>query len=123
MDGVNTIYVFGSNDAGRHGKGAALYALHNWGAIYGLGEGLQGSSYAIPTKDFNIRTKMLAEIEKSVNTFIKFAKENPDIKFIVSEIGCGLAGYHPNKIGPLFKLAPDNVILPEIFKEYKNATR
>jgi hypothetical protein len=109
------IFVFGSNLAGRHGAGAALHARQYCGAIYGVGEGLQGNSYAIPTKDTNINTLPLHEINKYVNVFIKFAKENPSMEFIVTKIGCGLAGYSPKEIAPMFIDSPSNCILPDDF--------
>lgn len=111
------IFVFGSNLAGRHGKGAALLAKQRYGAIYGQGEGLQGDSYAIPTKDENIRTLPLEKISKHVATFLKFARENPDLTFTVTAIGCGLAGYKPQQIAPMFLWHTKNVILPDSFKE------
>lgn len=106
------IFVFGSNLAGRHGKGAALTAFREHGAIYGQGLGLQGNSYAIPTKDENLKTLPLNRVSQYVNTFIKFAKLNPDMKFNVTRVGCGLAGYEDQDIAPLFTNAPDNCILP-----------
>lgn len=109
------IFVFGSNLAGRHGKGAALYARKEHGAIYGQGIGLQGNSYAIPTKDAFLRTLPLIEIDKHVKTFLKFAEENQHLIFNVSAIGCGLAGYKPEQIAPLFKERPVNVFLDKVF--------
>lgn len=110
------IFVFGSNAAGRHGKGAALWARQNRGAIYGQGEGLQGQSYAIPTKDIYIRTLPLDIIERGVQTFLAFAKSHPDLDFEVTPIGCGLAGYRHEQIAPMFAGAPENVQLPREFK-------
>lgn len=107
------IFVFGSNLAGRHGKGAALAARHWHGAKYGQGSGLQGNSYAIPTKDENIRTLPLEVIERHVHEFIQFAYSQPQWVFTVTRIGCGLAGYHPTQIAPMFKLAPANCVLDE----------
>lgn len=107
-----TIFVFGSNLAGRHGKGAALTAFREHGAIYGQGLGLQGNSYAIPTQDENLKSLPLNRISQYVNTFIKFAKLNPDMKFNVTRVGCGFAGYEDQDIAPLFINAPDNCILP-----------
>lgn len=107
------IFVFGSNLAGRHGKGAALDAMKNYGAKYGVGEGLTGLSYAIPTKDENIRTRSLESIKISVDKFIEFAKNNQDLRFFVTRIGCGLAGYSDEQIGPMFVGAPDNCELPK----------
>ncbi len=106
------IFVFGSNLAGRHGKGAALTAYRNHGAIYGQGVGLQGDSYAIPTKDEDIKTLPLHKIKQYVEAFVKFAKLNPEMKFEVTRIGCGLAGYDDQDIAPMFRTAPDNCILP-----------
>ena len=116
----DTIFVFGSNLAGRHGKGAALFAKENHGAIYGQGEGLQGNSYAIPTKENGpgktLITLSLDRIEWHVVTFILFAQENPDLTFQVTRIGCGLAGYRDDQIAPFFEYAPANCILPEEWK-------
>lgn len=98
----NNIFVFGSNLAGRHGKGAALYALKNHGAIYGQGWGLQGNSFAIPTKGYNLEVLPLIQIEKHISEFLYFAEYNPELKFNVTPIGCGLAGYKRSQIKPLF---------------------
>jgi len=106
------IFVFGSNLAGRHGKGAALTAVKEYGASYGVAYGLQGSSYAIPTKDAQLKTLPLSEIEKYVKMFIEFAYEHPSLTFQVTRIGCGLAGYSDADIHPMFANAPDNCILP-----------
>lgn len=110
------VFVFGSNLAGRHGAGAALYARQHHGAIYGKGVGLQGNSYAIPTKDFNIRTLSLHTIENYVREFKEFAINHPDMFFNVTRIGCGLAGYTDKQIAPMFINAPVNCILPEEWK-------
>lgn len=112
------IFVFGSNLAGRHGKGAALAAKQDHGAIYGQGIGLQGSSYAIPTKDHRLQTLPLPEIRKYVAGFISFAKDNPDLEFELTPIGCGLAGYQPSDIAPLFEGLPSNVTPPPSFKDF-----
>lgn len=110
------VFVFGSNLAGRHGKGAALWARQNRGAIYGKGYGLQGNSFAIPTKDNNLRTLPLDEIAVYVASFIEFALSRPDLMFQVTPIGCGLAGYEPKDIAWMFDLpAPGNVVLPPEF--------
>lgn len=109
------IFVMGSNLAGRHGKGAALWALKNRGAIYGQGFGLQGQSFAIPTKDRQIRTLPLDIIGGYVKLFIEEARLNPEIQYQVTPIGCGLAGYKPEQIAPMFKDAPSNVELPQEF--------
>lgn len=115
--GETEIFVFGSNQNGRHGKGAAKTAL-GWGAKWGQAEGLQGRTYGIPTKDASIRrTLRLDEIGPYVDRFIEFAKESPDLIFLVTEIGCGLAGYKPKDIAPLFEKAVDveNIYLPAKF--------
>lgn len=109
------IFVFGSNLAGRHGKGAALYAAKYRGAIAGQGYGRQGHSFAIPTKNAMIRTLPLAAIEKHVMGFITYATEHPELQFELTPIGCGLAGYSPEDIAPMFVGAPSNVIMPNEF--------
>jgi hypothetical protein len=109
------IFVFGSNLAGIHGAGAALQATKEWGAILGQGKGLQGDSYAIPTKNEQIKTLPLDQIQIYVEEFLAFAKNNPQLTFLITAIGCGLAGYKPNQITPFFKEAPNNCILPEEF--------
>ena len=114
------IFVFGSNLAGRHGKGAALFARYNHGAIYGRGVGLQGQSYAIPTKDEHLRTLPLHVIEPYVSDFLAFAKEHSWMKFNVTRIGCGLAGYTDHQIAPMFKGAPTNCVLPEGWRTKEN---
>ena len=110
---MSKIFVFGSNQAGRHGKGAALFAKNNKGAVYGVGNGRTGNSYAIPTKDNSILTLPLTIIEKYVDQFIKYAEENPELHFELTKIGCGLAGYSEEQISPFFKKAPSNVQKPE----------
>lgn len=105
-----SIFVFGSNLAGIHGAGAALHAKQVHGAVMGVGEGLTGFSYALPTKDENIRTRSLGDVAKSVVSFIQCAKDNPDLTFIVTAVGTGLAGFTVAQIAPLFEHAPDNCI-------------
>ena len=107
------IFVFGSNRAGRHGKGAALDARLYHGAITGVGEGRQGNSYAIPTKDANLRTLPLQQILYSVRRFIAYAEAHPELTFTVTPVGCGLAGYTAAEIGPMFEGAPANCKLPD----------
>jgi hypothetical protein len=114
---MRAIFVFGSNLAGRHGKGAALFAKQNHGAIYGQGYGLQGSSFAIPTKDGKLKTLPLTEIQKYVTMFIEFAEDHPLMTFQLTPIGCGLAGYKYNDIAPMFRDAPSNIILPVEFQQ------
>lgn len=111
------IFCFGSNLAGRHGKGAALWAMQNRGAKYGQGFGLQGNSFAIPTKDANIRTLPIDIIRQYVMLFLEEARSTPEMEYEVTPIGCGLAGYSPDQIAPMFKNSPPNVELPEVFKQ------
>ena len=112
------IFVFGSNLAGRHGAGAAKFAVQHHGAIYGQGCGLQGNSFAIPTKDHYIKTLPLEIIQLYVEKFKMFAKENPNIIFQLTPIGCGLAGYKYEDIGPMFKDCSSNVVIPKEFEPY-----
>ena len=113
----NEVFTFGSNLSGRHGKGAAKTAL-GWGAKWGQASGLQGKTYGIPTKDASIRrTLSLLEIKPFVDEFIEFAKNNPNLIFYVTEIGCGLAGIKPKEVAPLFIEAKEikNIYLPAKF--------
>jgi hypothetical protein len=116
------IFVFGSNLAGRHGKGAAFFAREHRGAVYGQGEGLQGESYAIPTKDEKLRPLPLENIAAHVETFKAFARSRPDLVFEVTPIGCGLAGYRPGQIAPMFIDAPENCQLPAEFRCFRPET-
>jgi hypothetical protein len=112
----NEIFVYGSNLLGINGAGAAKFAQDNFGARYGIAFGLSGQSFAIPTKDHKIETLPLKEIERYVTAFISFAEMFWDRHlFLVTEIGCGLAGYTPEDIAPLFFCAPKNVVLPPRF--------
>lgn len=110
------IFVFGSNLAGRHGKGAAKYAVDHFQAVYGVGEGRTGNAYAIPTKDIRIQTLPLTRIQEAVNRFLVYAAANPQETFQITRIGCGLAGYKDIHIAPMFKDAPSNCILPDEWK-------
>ena len=111
------VFVFGSNLAGRHGKGAALAARKYHGAKYGIGEGPQGNSYAIPTKDEQLKSLPLTEILHGVHRFIMYAEAHPELTFEVTPIGCGLAGYEPRQIAPMFRVAGPNVKLPYEFRQ------
>tara|TARA_Y100000748_G_scaffold87824_2_gene72793 strand:+ start:330 stop:776 length:447 start_codon:yes stop_codon:yes gene_type:complete len=113
----NEVFVFGSNEAGRHGKGAAKLAI-GWGACRGVGEGLAGSTYAIPTMDHKVRRALsVCKIRRHVQIFIEFAEKTPEKTFLVTEIGCGLASHTVTDIAPLFKDAQElhNVHLPASF--------
>lgn len=111
------IFVFGSNLAGRHGAGAARHAAQYYAAKNGEGEGLTGNSYAIPTKGHRLEVLPLDKIKASVNTFIEYAKANQDMQFMVTRIGCGLAGYADKDISPMFNDAPANCRLPGIWNK------
>lgn len=117
---MTEIFVFGSNLAGRHGKGSALHALKHHGAIYGQGWGLQGHSFAIPTKGFKLEILSLESINYYVGQFITCAIINPTHNFNVIAIGCGLAGYKPEQIAPMFSVRSDNVKLPKEFLDVLN---
>lgn len=108
----NEIFVFGSNLAGHHAGGAARIARKKFGAISGQGVGLQGRSYAIPTMQGGVET-----IRPYVEEFVKFAKEHKEFVFLVTRIGCGIAGFNDTEIAPLFKdaLSEDNIALPQTF--------
>ena len=112
----NELFVFGSNESGLHGAGAAKVALA-FEAQIGVGFGPQGNTFAIPTKDWLIQTLPLEVIEHYVKRFIVFAKEMPNITFLVTAIGCGLAGYTPAEIAPMFKdaVTVENIHLPQSF--------
>lgn len=118
--GPNEVFVFGSNDSGRHGKGAAKTA-QRWGAIYGQSQGLMGRTYGISTVNSAITGPLsISRIAKNVDQFIKFAKTRPDLTFLVTEIGCGLAGWDRTRIAPLFKEAVEveNIYLPKSFWKF-----
>lgn len=109
---ANEVFVFGSNLAGMHGGGAAALAFRKFGAVWGEGVGLQGRSYAIPTMQGGVET-----IKPYVDEFIEFAQEHPALKFYVTQIGCGIAGFTVEEMAPLFQAAVDveNIILPKAF--------
>ena len=111
---TNEIFVFGSNLKGFHGGGAAAMAYENFGAVWGQGVGLQGQTYAIPTMQGGVKT-----IKPYVDEFLEFAKAHPELKFLVTEIGCGIAGFSVKEIAPLFDAAivenMENVYLPKSF--------
>ena len=111
----NEIFVFGSNLAGAHGGGAARLAYRKFGAVWGEGVGLHGQTYAIPTMQGGVKT-----IKPYVDEFIRFAIEHPRLTFLVTRIGCGIAGFQDRDIAPLFKAAinVENIILPKGFVEY-----
>ena len=105
------IFVFGSNMEGMHGGGAARYANKNFGAEWGVGEGLTGRTYALPTMEGK------ASMKQAVEHFTSCAKEHPELTFLVTAIGCGIAGYSPIDVAPLFECCRDveNISLPAAF--------
>lgn len=112
----NQVFVFGSNKAGRHGKGAARVA-RRFGAEWGEGEGHHGQTYGIPTKDERLLPMKVEDIARAVQRFIAYATRHPEVDFLVTEVGCGLAGFSPAQIAPMFKAAQPltNVYLPRRF--------
>ena len=110
------IFVFGSNQAGRHMGGAARVAMERFGAVWGVGEGLQGQSYAIPTMEG------LESTRAAVRRFIDYARNHPELTFLVTPIGCGVAGFTPEEIAPLFEkaVAVSNIFLPRVFWDVLN---
>ena len=107
----NEIFVFGSNVQGMHGGGAAWYAHKNFGAEWGVGEGLTGRTYALPTMEGK------ASLAHAVKNFISCARQHTELTFLVTAVGCGIAGYSPSEVAPLFKEAEalNNVFLPQVF--------
>ena len=135
---MRKIFVFGSNLGGFHGAGSAKAAMDDHGALYGLGVGMAGDSYAIPTKDSNIECLPLETIKLHVDQFLDYAEciqeveelwndriggsdETTRIEFHVVDIGCGLAGFTPEEIAPMFKDAPDNCVFSERFQKIIDA--
>lgn len=106
----NEIFVFGSNANGAHGGGAARTAYEKFGAVWGEGHGLHGQSYAIDTMSG------FDELACEVDKFLRFASDHAKLRFLVTEIGCGIAGYTVAQVAPLFAGAANNVVLPESFK-------
>ncbi|MET0734820.1 MAG: hypothetical protein ABWY55_04140 [Microbacterium sp.] len=103
------VFVFGSNASGAHGGGAARFAHDRFGAVWGQSEGLQGQSYGIDTMSG------LAVFEEQARRFLAFAAEHPELRFLVTEVGCGIAGYTPDEVKGFFAGAGDNVVLPASF--------
>lgn len=114
------MFVFGSNLAGAHGGGAARVARERFGAVWGQGVGLQGQSYAIPTMQGGVET-----IRPYVDQFIAFAEAHTELKFYVTRIGCGIAGFTVAEIAPLFRdaLGKPNIVLPRDFVEAMDTRR
>ena len=109
----NEIFVFGSNIAGRHGAGAALQARRQFGAEYGVGEGITGRCYALPTLDYQFRQRTLREVQESRDRLYATCKSLFDRRFLLTKVGCGLAGFPEQIMRALFADPPENLILPE----------
>lgn len=107
----NEVFVFGSNASGAHGGGAALFAYRRFGAVWGQSEGLQGQSYGIDTMSG------LEVFREQAGRFLAFAAARPGLRFLMTEAGCGIAGYTPGEVAGFFAGAPPNVVLPESFVE------
>jgi hypothetical protein len=118
MSDPRPVFVFGSNLSGVHGAGAALHARFYYGAVLGQGVGRWGNSYAIPTKRTPYIPLSLEEIQEHIHQFLLYALNHPDETFLVTPVGCGLAGYTQEEIGPMFRGAPSNCIIPSEFKRY-----
>lgn len=114
------IFVFGSNESGIHGVGAAADAHQFMGAKWGMGFGQFGNTFAIPTKDWNIKKLPLDVIQFYVKRFLEYTKTKPNLVFFVTPIGCGYAGNKPKDIAPMFSDKSDNVILCPEFDEILN---
>lgn len=112
------IFVFGSNEAGVHGAGAALTAYEKHGARFGKSYGHHGDSFAIPTKDIDIQTMPLDRIESYVQGFLAYARGHIRLRFKVTRIGCGLAGLKDEDIAPMFKNAPSNCTFDDAWHQY-----
>jgi O-acetyl-ADP-ribose deacetylase (regulator of RNase III) len=113
MNDGHTLFVFGSNEAGLHGGGAAREAHIYWGAQIGQGFGEAGFSFAIPTMDWRLQALPLSVIEHYVKRFLAFVEVHPTTRFLVTAIGTGICGYNAAEIAPMFKDAPANCVLPD----------
>ena len=111
-DPAKDIFVFGSNESGQHGAGAAAYAVQHAGAKMGEGVGRTGNAYAIVTMSG------LPRLREEVEVFTEYAAAHPELNFFVTRVGCGIAGYQDNAIAPLFKDAPANCLLPLGWRDY-----
>ncbi len=107
------IFVFGSNTTGRHGKGAALQARTSFGAKQGVGEGLTGACYAFPTLDHKFQRRSMIELAKSRDLLYEVCDDNPSKTFLLTKVGCGLAGFPERDMMALFTCHPTNLVLPE----------
>ena len=108
----NDVFVFGSNAAGAHGGGAARIAYERFGAVWGEGRGHHGQTYAIDTMSG------LDELTEHARGFVDYAQAHPELRFFLTPVGCGIAGYTPDLVAPAFHGLPDNVTVPSSFVAY-----
>lgn len=106
------VFVFGSNATGAHGGGAARIACDRFGAVWGKGHGHHGQTYAIDTMSG------LGTLEREARTFIDYAAQHPELRFLLTPVGCGIAGYTPAQVAPFFTGLPSNVTVPQSFVTY-----
>lgn len=118
----DTVFVFGSNLAGTHAGGAAKTALLHFGAVKGVGRGWSGQSYAIPTMNEHLQQMPLSQIEHYIEDFKIYTKNHPKIKYFITSVGCGVAGYKVEEIAPMFKGISKNVIFPASFRPFVERT-
>lgn len=119
---MTTVFVFGSNEAGMHGAGAAKTAMEKHAYPYGKSYGHYGSAFGIPTKDERIRTLPELNVHLYINGFMAYAMGRPKLKFKISQIGCGLAGFEASLIAPMFTGSPKNCYFDEAWKPFLGDT-
>lgn len=107
------VFIFGSNLAGNHAGGAARQAKEQFGAQEGVGEGRTGQSYAFPTLNENLKKRSDEDLKKSIQYLYEYCEGNKDQKFLLTKVGCGIAGYEEEYMKSLFKNPPHNLVLPE----------
>lgn len=105
----NEVFVFGSNASGQHGGGAAHVAWQKFGAVWGEGHGMHGQTYAIDTMSG------MDALQTDAAAFVSFAAQHPELSFLLTPVGCGIAGYSAEDVAPLFASAPANVVMPDVF--------
>lgn len=118
----DTIFVFGSNMAGTHAGGAAKIALQHFGATKGVGRGWAGQSFAIPTMNEHLQQMPLSQIQHYIDDFKIYVKHHPKMKFFITAVGCGVAGYKVEEIAPMFKGIGQKVIFPASFRPFVEKT-
>lgn len=118
MNTQDMIFVFGSNEGGRHGAGAAAHARRYLGAVHGIGYGHTGQTFAIPTLDRRLQPISLMAIAGYIAGFLNYAVGRDDLMFQVTQVGCGLAGLKARDIAPMFELHPNNCFFDTAWKPY-----